>query len=141
MNFTLTRMECASDGIWGVLSDEQGDVVAHTLEHAYDTDTGYQAKLPEGTYTLTLGTHQLEHGSPFQVYCVPPFTGWDGQTHEDVLIHPGNVQADSQGCILVGTSLGEIRDERAILASRYAFAKFMILAKTQTIELTVRDVS
>lgn len=137
--FTLKRTEAAEDGIWGVLLDEHGETFACTLEHAYSVPKGYMAKLPAGQYVLTLGTHQLEHGGPFPAYAVSPFVGWDGATHTDVLIHPGNLQDDSKGCIFVGGWQGMLDGQRAVLSSRVTFIKFMTYAKDPQIGLIVED--
>lgn len=119
MDLTLSRKQYRQDGIFGELRNHNGELVAVTCEHAYQQDDGTWApKLPAGaTYTCQRGQHELHSGSieTFEITGVPGHTG--------VLIHPGNTEDASEGCVLVG----EARVGNAITNSRAAFAKFMAL--------------
>jgi hypothetical protein len=86
-----------------------------TLQHAYDNNL---PKLPSGVYTCVRGTHQLLHGGPFETFEI---TGVPG--HDKILIHPGNAESDSEGCVLVGAS----RVSNMITNSRITFEKFLAL--------------
>lgn len=135
MKFTLTRSECGPSGQFGILTDEAGKFVAHTLEHAYPVIDQYCPKVPTGTYTCLLGQHQLSSGPPFEAYELQ-----DVPNHIGILLHPGNTQSDSHGCILLGTQRGEISGVPAVLRSRDAFDGFMgICAGAQSITLVVTD--
>ena len=118
VNLTLTRSQYESDGIFGTLV--AGDTrMAVTLEHAYDDGAGnWYAKIPEGTYTCVRGQHQLAHGGPFETFEV---TGVPG--HTGLLIHWGNWDRDSEGCILVGAA----KVGSAITDSRTTFGWLMAL--------------
>lgn len=118
MNLTMTRREYREDGIFGTLTDENGEVVAMTIEHAYtDGNGGWAPKVPEGEYTCERGQHML-HSGPIETFEV---TGVPG--HSGVLLHPGNEQSASQGCIL----LGEAETGSMITNSRKTFEAFMAL--------------
>ncbi len=120
MNLTLTRYECKDIGIFGDLTDETGARVCFTLEHAYDSGLGngsYAPKVPSGTYTCKRSQHQLAHMdfpfTTFQIMNVP--------NHTNILFHSGNFNADSDGCVLVGTTSYQER----LFQSMAAFKKFM----------------
>lgn len=135
MKFKLTRTECSAFGQFGVLTDEAGKFVAHTLEHAYPVIDEYCPKVPTGVYTCLLGQHQLSTGPAFPAYelqNVPLHTG--------ILIHPGNTQTDSHGCILLGAQRGELSHVPAVLDSKMAFHAFMAqCGGSNTITLEVVD--
>lgn len=133
MKFTLTRDECGRFGQLGVLVDEAGDIVAHTMEHAYACLDDFAPKIPAGVYTCRLGTHQLHTTGPFQAYELQDVPG-----HSNILIHFGNTENDSEGCILVGDSVGEVKGLPAVLNSRKTFDAFMVRcdgAATITLEV------
>lgn len=133
MNLTLTRQENCDKGIFSVLKDEAGNIIAYTLEHAYDHeqppgDERWEPKLSDGTYTCVRGRHQL-HSGPIETFEI---TGVRG--HNGVLFHCGNVEADSEGCVL----LGEERVGYIVVKSKLAFAKFLDLqAGVDSFQLTV----
>ena len=119
MNLTLRRTEFRPDGVFGELSNDVGNVIAHTLEHAYDDGNGgWAPKIPVGTYACVRGTHQLHGGGPFTTFEI---TGVPG--HSGLLFHAGNWNKDSEGCVL----LGEAQSGNMVTNSRAAFVKFMQL--------------
>jgi hypothetical protein len=135
MKFKLTRTECSAFGQFGVLTDEAGKFVAHTLEHAYPVIDEYCPKVPTGVYTCLLGQHQLSTGPAFPAYELQ-----NVPNHGGILLHPGNTQTDSHGCILLGLDRGEISHVPAVLRSRDAFNGFMgICNEAKSITLEVVD--
>jgi len=102
--FTLKHTDKRIDGVFGVLTDDYNGLrMAYTLEHAYpngDPVNGYIQKIPPGVYLCVLGTHQLEHGSPVQLYMLLNVPG-----HDRCLLHNGDFNCDSDGCILLGESI------------------------------------
>lgn len=109
--FTLTRTNFADNGIFGILTDVSDNIVAYTLEHSYNKIP----KLPNGTYTCVRGQHAL-HSGPIETFEITGVTG-----HSGILFHYGNYNADSDGCVLLGT--GETT--AAVTDSRDAFSNFM----------------
>lgn len=128
MNMTLKRTDATSRGIFGELQDEAGKFVAFTLEHAYEhvptsVPPVWEPKLPPGVYTCVRGQHQLHSGpiETFEVTGVPD--------HKGILLHPGNTEDDSEGCILLGLHRSFSAESEGspvgISSSREAFNKFM----------------
>lgn len=129
MNLILKRKSFSR---WGIVSDvinEAGDVLFVALEHAYPDSTGFifRPKLTQGTYKCVLGQHELKSGpvTAYEIENVPNHTG--------ILFHVGNYNKDSDGCVLLGTALGD----QCITGSRTAFEKFMSMQENQSFKLTV----
>ena len=117
----LTRLNYLSDGIIGSLIIN--DVRFYTLEHAYEEPEGvFLPKIPAGQYTCIRGIHQLPgHPHSFETFEVTGVTG-----HTKILLHVGNSNSDSSGCILLG--LGLVNDPyHQITQSKLAFTNFMRL--------------
>jgi len=117
MEFVLQRKEFRDDGIFSELSGN--GFIAQTLEHSYNK----LPKIPDGTYTCVRGQHQL-HGMsrPFSTFEVTNVPG-----HSGILIHQGNWNDDSDGCILVGEELAQSPKGQMITASIITFNKLMAL--------------
>jgi hypothetical protein len=127
----LTRLHLSSQGIFGKL--ELADREFVSLEHAYLTslDT-YSPKLAKGTYTCV---RHAPHRLPYETWEVTGVPDFEGQSVEAILIHIGNFQEDSEGCILVGTSRS-LDNPEMIKGSRAAFRDLMILTSEES-ELTL----
>ncbi len=124
MQFKLKRTDRNVDGVFGVLTDEQGHEVLRTLEHAYGPD--FAPKVLTGEYTCKRSAHRL-HGMDhdFETFEVTKVPG-----HSGILFHWGNYNQDSDGCVLVGkhATLGP-GGPTMIINSRTTFARFMDLLK------------
>ena len=117
IDLVLYRRWFKDDGIFGILHLSP-KIGLYTLEHSYHM----QSKVPQGTYLCERGIHILKHGSveTFQVTHVPD--------HNGILFHPGNTEHDSDGCILLGTSLSlpdNIMSIDRLISSQSAFSTFM----------------
>jgi len=131
MNFTLKRESYNSWGIVSTMTSDDNSESFTTLEHAYlQPDGTYKPKLNAGTHTCVLGDHNLEHSKGVQLYEI---TGVPN--HSGILIHVGNYNDDSDGCVLIGSALGE----RSISGSKLALTKFMDLQAGQSFTLTVLE--
>lgn len=120
MNFHLIRDRTSLYGIFGSFYDEQNNIVAMTLEHAYSEGAAFVPKLASGTYTCVRHLPNKLHYVTFMVTGVPDF---QGNKVDGILIHIGNYNNDSEGCIL----LGESATATCILGSRDAFNSFMAI--------------
>jgi hypothetical protein len=118
MDLVLKRNQYREDGIFGEITDANGEVVALTLEHAFDDGAdGWKALIPQGTYSCVRGEHYL-HGmtKPFFTFEV---SGVDG--HAGLLFHWGNYNYQSSGCILLGDKVSN----SMLLNSKITFQRFM----------------
>jgi hypothetical protein len=118
VNLKLTRNSYTPDGIFGTLTDENGNRVAMTLEHAYPLLTTFEAKIPSGTYICVRGEHELHNTVPFNTFEITGVAG-----HSNLLFHVGNFNRDSEGCVLIGEEKGL----SMLVGSKRAFADFMTL--------------
>jgi hypothetical protein len=155
MDLVLIRKEFRKDGIFGeLLIEKNGELLAHTLEHAYEKPAPHQPskysgidsvavsgeyapKLIEGSYTCVRGMHRLKSMvkkfETFEITKVPGHTG--------ILFHIGNFNEDSSGCVLLGHSVIENSGNgiKMIGGSREAFNRFMRLqGEEREFTLTVR---
>ena len=71
------------------------------------------------------------HGETFRIEDIPGRSG--------VLFHAGNIVEHTEGCILLGESVGKLKGERAVLNSGKTFAEFMDRAGGEpSLHLTVK---
>ncbi len=106
----LIRNRHTEQGIFGEFWFE-GDVEPFmaTLEHSYSNEP----KVPVGAYLCVRGTHSLHDGVSFSTFEI---TGVPG--HQGILFHVGNVNDDSEGCVLCGEQSKVV----SITNSRKAFS-------------------
>lgn len=115
MRGKLLRIEKGEEGVFGVLT-LNGKVVCVTLERPWLDNQQDISCIPPDIYIAQ--RHQSpEHGETFKIVNVPNRT--------DILFHIGNRIKNSKGCILTGSSYGELEGERAVLSSSKAFIQFM----------------
>jgi hypothetical protein len=117
MNIFIKRTDYTPDGIFGVMTDEDGKQIAVSLEHSFNS----APKIATGTYTCV--RHPATTHLPyikFELLDVPLF---DGAEVTEILIHIGNYNADSDGCILIGSH----HNGDMIMDSKVTFMAFMAL--------------
>lgn len=124
MDLILSRKQYREDGIFGELRDESDELVAVTLEHAFKSFTGgWIPIIPQGIFECVRGIHHLHQGAVFETFEV---TGVKG--HFGLLLHWGNFNKDSEGCILLGQGISFGPQGEWITHSHdIAFKKFMEL--------------
>jgi hypothetical protein len=92
----------------------EGEHFCWTLELPWLQNTPGKSCIPTGSYRVLL-TLSVRFGREMpRLIGVPKRTG--------ILIHPGNTEEDTEGCILLGDKL--IRDD--VLNSRIAFDRFLV---------------
>jgi hypothetical protein len=123
MNLFLTRKVFALYGITGEIRNSAGVLLWVTLEHAYLQPNGsYLPKVAPGGYNCVRHPPERLPYETFMLENVPPFMG---APVSGILLHVGNYNNDSKGCLLLGMQLGT----GCILDSRDAFEQFMELQK------------
>lgn len=124
----LVRRELREDGIFSELMKD-GKVIAQTLEHSFNN----KPKIPDGEYVCRRGIHKLHDLKPFETFEICGVPG-----HTGVLLHQGNWNKDSDGCVLVGSGIAQSPEGQMVTGSKQAFTDFMDLCKgLQSFDLIV----
>lgn len=125
----LRRTERLADGTFGQLEIEGHQTLLVTAEDDWSDNARGVSCIPPGLYELRRTIYHRYGYDTYEVWAVP--------SRSRILIHPGNTEEDTQGCILVGSAMGWLtvaededtgeRDarKRAILQSREGFKAFM----------------
>ncbi len=102
----------------------------YTLENPWKGNKPYISCIPADSYVCRPFT-----GSKFKrVYAL------DGVVDRSaILIHVGNVEEDTSGCILIGLAAGELNGEPAVLNSRAAMKCLKRLLGTDQFILTIKE--
>lgn len=137
MDLILQRHQLKSTGIFGSLASAD-EIVAVTLEHAFQNGDLWLPAIPEGVYTCQRGMHQLEGmKEPFETFEIMNVPG-----HTGILFHVGNYNRDSSGCVLLGSMIISDSAGDMITGSSKTFQKFMQLqAPVEMFQLTVENES
>jgi hypothetical protein len=132
MILTLRRVAVVEAGAFGVLMDEKSIPFAVTLERTYKSAAGPWTKLRPGSKMCVSRMYVRGGYRTFEI--MEP-------GHSAILFHRGNVEAHSEGCVLVGDQFAMIGAAAGIGMSTQAFAEFMALAGTVSgFELTIDGV-
>lgn len=136
MKLILTRSSKEYRGVFGKLESEDGAFKCVTLEHAYPVfDNNFTSKIPVGEYLCVRGMHRLEGMKDnFETFEITKVPG-----HNHILLHVGNYNKDSNGCVLVGAEIVDEDKIKMITNSKATFAKLMeLLAGLGTFTLVVK---
>jgi hypothetical protein len=112
MNARIVRLEQTSEGAIGVLLLDS-KIFCFTLEPDLTETKKFQ--IPQGEY-LCKRFHGIKWTNTFEIVV---------EGHTAVLFHAGNTEADSRGCVLLGSTVGKLKGNRAILNSGATFEEFM----------------
>jgi len=118
MNALLIRLEQSPQGAIGVLLFD-GAIFCFTLQ----PDEADKAKfhIPAGDYIAT-----RYHGTRVPNTFIITRPGKDNiDGHKYLEFHAGNTEADTEGCVLVGSSTGKLKGNRAVLNSGVTFQQFL----------------
>lgn len=134
MTVHLIRSESSDFGTFGALCIR--DDILMVGELPWKDNQPNISCIPTGTYACDW-VISPRFGGTYQVLNVP------GRSH--ILFHVGNfvgdrekgLRSDSDGCIVVGTKLGMINGQRAVLNSRVAMGRFIDLTRRKPFKLIV----
>jgi len=126
--FKLKRVSDTMDGVFGVFLDENDFPLCVTLEESWLNNQRNISCIPEGVYRV-VQHNGTKYKEVWRLENVPNRTA--------ILIHAGNTEYDTEGCILVGQKFGVLGDKRAILSSKPALTELRrILPSEFMIEIT-----
>ena len=135
----IVRVFGRPDGTFGILSvgDERTiagfNPICLTCERPWLGNQRGISCIPTGQYTC-LRVNSPKFGDTFEVTGVPQ--------RSEILLHRGNIDDDSHGCIILGENFAPWTTGQLSIASSYnAFAEFLHEMKDQdSFSLTIREV-
>lgn len=132
----LMRVAILPSGAWGVLK-WFGQPICVTLEHTYEgiRDPVRWTKIAPGRYTCERTRY---HRGGYDTWLI---VGGDVTPQRRIMIHKGNDEDDSSGCVLVGEQYQPLNGRPAIQQSGKAFDELMLLSTDyDELELLVTNV-
>lgn len=133
----LLRFDSCEQGTFGALLLDDA-FLCYVAELPWKNNQQSTSCIPAGTYLCSL-VDSPKFGRVYQVQDVPD------RTH--ILIHAGNYagdkeadfKTDSYGCLLPGSSVGELNNQKAVTASRYTLKKLMDELNGEDFEIVIKD--
>ena len=126
----LIRLEESLEGTLGILKLNK-ELFCFTLEPPDHENERNKSSIPTGQYVCKRWD-STKYGSTWKVDGVYRRSG--------ILIHPGNFVGHTSGCILVGSSIGKLKGDRAVLNSGATFKDLMErTAGPEELHLTVSE--
>lgn len=114
-SLTLKRVATNEDGTFGVLIDELVPF-ALTLELPWKNNEQNVSCIPSGLYICSKIVSP-KFGVTYTITEVPDRT--------NILFHKGNIDVDTQGCVIVGEQFEYLKYKVAVLNSKKGFDEFM----------------
>jgi len=119
--------ERATLGMLSILGEKHNPIF--TLENPLRS-TDIDSRIPGGEYEC--GPHHSEkYPNVYEVRNVPNRTA--------ILIHWGNFESDTTGCILVGLGSGMLEGQPAVMASKSAFKTLLDTVGDETFSLWIKE--
>jgi Family of unknown function (DUF5675) len=129
---TLQRLHRDSYATYGQITDADGKRLCVTLERPWLDDKPDVSSIPAGMFPAT---RRLSPRFGYDVYELSEVPG-----RQAIEMHRGNVVADSEGCILLGSAFGDVGGHHGITGSADAFERFMdTMHAAPVFTLVVRD--
>ena len=112
---TVKRIAETDDGMFGVILDGITPF-ALTLENMWLNNVRNLSCIPAGEYRCER-VNSPKFGDTFEVMDVPD------RSH--ILLHKGNTEDNTHGCILIAEEFGYLNKKTAILSSKQGYGEFM----------------
>lgn len=131
LQYHLERKIYSSSAILGIWYDHNKKELCRTLENPWIRNIIKISCIPEGKYQCKKFT-----GKKYKdVWIIN-----DVNRRSYILIHNGNLEKHTQGCVLVGSNWGFLQDELAVLNSRKTLDKLRsILPNEFELEISRKD--
>jgi hypothetical protein len=113
-NFYLIRDTMLPNGTMGSICDPSGAILCATCELPWEDNAPDKSCIPVGSY-IVIRHNSAEHPNTWEITGVPNRSG--------ILLHNGNTENDSLGCIICGDGTGTIDGLPAVLNSVSTMAK------------------
>lgn len=111
----LIRLEKSGKGVVSILKINK-EIFCCALEPPDNNNQVNVSCIPVGQYYID-PVNSPKFGKTYKILNVP--------NRSNILFHAGNTMTDTQGCILLGETIGKLKGDRAILNSGSTFKKFM----------------
>jgi len=111
----LIRLENTEEGVIGILKINK-IIFCATLEPPERSNARRISCIPPSQYLIE-PYNSKKFGKTYTVLNVPDRIG--------ILFHSGNTVDNTEGCILVGETVGKLRGDRAVLNSGITFKRFI----------------
>lgn len=127
--YTIGKMYINNKYICDTLEDtDRGLAQSMSVTEVASKKIKHRTAIPTGTYTITMNVRSNRYSKSkwYVDFCnamMPRFVNVSG--YDGILIHPGNTNKDTSGCILVGknTIVGKLTESRATFKKLYPMLK------------------
>lgn len=145
MELLLQRKTESSEWTQGVLSID-GAFECYTLEDQYQKKkVMHETRIPAGRYQiilLTSGDHHTKYSAKFPAFHKGMLWLQSVDGFQGILIHIGNTDDDSSGCVLVGRSFANGKLVSSTLAYEALYKKVIkAFDNHQKVFITIKDIN
>lgn len=113
MKILVERFDSGSNDTLGKVFVD-GKFICYSLEDEYrEVKVKGDTRIPSGTYKIGFYDSPTHGKKSLHIKDVPGFSY--------ILIHTGNTEIDTAGCLIVGKRIGSLDNKRAVLDSKTAF--------------------
>lgn len=132
MNLLLQRVNYEYGCTLGYLQDKTtSNILCVTLENPWLENQTNISCIPEGSYE-SIPYSSIKYPNVWELQNV--------KNRSKILIHAGNFERDTQGCILVGRTIADYNSEKMVTHSRNTLNKLRdIIGINNSFTLQVRD--
>ena len=123
----IIRLETSLNGTFSTVRVNK-QIFCHAIEPPERQNEVGRSCIPEGIYNVMV-TNSPHFGYAYKVRHVP------GRT--DILIHPGNIVGDTDGCIILGDKVGYLSNHRAVINSSATLEKFKLELNSNAFKLVI----